>query len=294
MFSEVSQGLISSPPVQCGTAGVHLCTCAMTPPRCRGRYLPAAVPAAFSSLGRAVAVARWQRLRRGVGRQKQTAVQVAILRDCHPPMPAERRSGGATVCQDCHVSACSESDRLWPACQRLPDRDHHQRWRVVGLPHRSQGVCRVEKRTPPGKLPVNLLLLLLSPFPPSPFPVARSPFSSPYPTLLRAACRQSTQASSSGGNSSMPALPLAWNLANRSPNVDPSHTRSRRGPSPAAGSHLPSSLIASHRVQACRRARGAPSHRSKRFLFSLGHPAPPPAGLFRGIRCKQPGSSRQS
>lgn len=30
------------------------------------------------------------------------------------------------------------------------------------------------------------------------------------------------QASSSGGNSSMPALPLAWNLANRSPNVDPS------------------------------------------------------------------------
>lgn len=196
---------------------------------------------------------------------------------------AERRSGGATVCQDCHVSACSESDRLWPACQRLPDRDHHQRWRVVGLPHRSQGVCRVEKRTPPGKLPVNLLLLLS---------LARSPFS--FPTVLRAACRQSTQASSSGGNSSMPALPLAWNLANRSPNVDPSHTRSRRGPSPAAGSHLPSSLIASHRVQACRRARGAPSHRSKRFLFSLGHPAPPPAGLFRGIRCKQPGSSRQS
>lgn len=207
-------------------------------------------------------------------------------------MPAEKRSGGATVCQDCHVSACSESDRLWPACQRLPGRDHHQRWRVVGPVHRSQGVCRVEKRTPPGKLPVNLLLLL-SPLPRRPFP----PPSFSFPTLLRAACRQSTQASSSGGNSSMPALPLAWKLANRSPNVDRSHTRSRRGPSPAAGSHLPSSLIASHRVQACRRARGAPSHRSKRFLFSLGHPAPRPARparLSRGIRCKQPGSSRQS
>lgn len=151
-----------------------------------------------------------------------------------------------------------------------------------GLQSRKKNTARQAAGKPSSSLAVPL----------PPFPVARSPFSSP--TLLRAACRQSTQASSSGGNSSMPALPLAWNLANRSPNVDPSHTHARRGLSPAAGSHLPSSLIASHRVQACRRARGAPSHRSKRFLFSLGHPAPPPAGLFRGIRCKQPGSSRQS
>lgn len=140
----------------------------------------------------------------------------------------------------------------------------------------------------------------------------------PHAAIAHTHTHTHTQASSSGGNSSMPALPLAWNLANRSPNVDhhspsSSHasltlshtrtlTRARRGPrpkapSPAAGSHLPSSLIASHRVQACSRAglpRGAPSHRSKRFLFSLGHPAPRPTGLFRGIRCKQPGSSRQS
>lgn len=188
-------------------------------------------------------------------------------------MPAERRSGGATVCQDCHVSACSESDRLWPAChcQRLPGRDHHQRWRVVGLVHGVAGGLQSRKKntarqaagkpsSSPSPVPP------LTPPSPSPSPVPPSPF----PTLLRAACRQSTQASSSGGNSSMPALPLAWKLANRSPNVDRSHTHSRRGPSPAAGSHLPSSLIASHRVQACRRCQGRAISPLETFPFLLG------------------------
>lgn len=70
-----------------------------------------------------------------------------------------------------------------------------------------------------------------------------------------------TQASSSGGNPSMPALPLAWNLANRSPNVDhspssshASHTlshtltlsRARRGPraqSPFPGCRLSLTVV---------------------------------------------------
>lgn len=136
LSSEVSGGLAPSPPARAGTPRVHGGTAATTPPppRCRGRFSRTAMA--------------WQSLRWGVGRQKQTAVQVAILRDCHPPMPAERRSGGATVCQDCHVSACSESDRLWPARQRLPARDHHQVG-LEGLQSRTEGTAR------PGTLPVT-------------------------------------------------------------------------------------------------------------------------------------------
>lgn len=187
-----------------------------------------------------------------------------------------RRSGGATVCQDCHchVSACGESDRLWPACQPAslpaparprPPPEMEGGWTSTQV---AGGLQSRKKNTAPGKLPVNLLLLLS---PPS--PVARPPFS--FPAVLRAACRQSTQASSSGGNSSMPALPLAWNLANRSPNLCRSLTHSLpQRPFPAAGSHLPSSLIASHRiasrrpgVQACQGRAISPL---ETFPFLLG------------------------
>lgn len=261
----------------------------------------------------------WQRLRRGVGRQKQTAVQVAILRDCHPHPRVQKggREAQRSVRTVMSLPAASLTASGQPASQAsLPQRparprppldQHHQKEEMEGgwtllLLHSRRGSA-VEKKNialPYPAYPASSLLLCFVP---------------------HAAIAHSThtQASSSGGNSSMPALPLAWNLANRSPNVDHSpssshashtlsHTRTLsparaeaqgpKAPSPAAGYHLPSSLIASHRVQACSRVhglpRGAPSHRSKRFLFSLGHPAPRPTGLFRGIRCKQPGSSRQS
>lgn len=121
-------------------------------------------------------------------------------------------------------------------------------------------------------------------------------------SLLRAACRHSThthtQASSSGGNSSMPALPLAWNLANRSPNVDhqspsSSHafshtlphthtlTRARRGPraqSPFPGCRLsltvvPYCIASSPGVQPCsagRPAQGRAISPLETFPFLLG------------------------
>lgn len=57
---------------------------------------------------------------------------------------------------------------------------------------------------------------------------ASGPLSPSLASLLWLPHATIAQASSSGGNSSMPALPLAWNLANRSPNVDHSHSHTHR------------------------------------------------------------------
>lgn len=160
-----------------------------------------------------------------------------------------------------------------PASPPAPARPRPPPGRAGGWLHRldstrsPQGVCRVQQRnSAPGHAPGNLLLLPRLPLPAAirPCQPYHWPGTSPiaprtHITHPRAHTRTHSQ--------SLPRLPA---LTYRRPLL--------------------------HRIasQACSRARGAPSHRSKRFLFSLGHPAPRPARLSRGIRCKQPGSSRQS
>lgn len=137
--------------VRRGYNRVHTCHDSPTLP---GQVSTGSTCRILPGLGRAVAAARVAEAEKG-GRTAEAnsgpGRYFARLSPTHA-CTAERRSGVATVCQDCHVSlpaasltASGQPASLPAPAQRLPDRHHHHHHRLDS--GASQGVCRAEKET---------------------------------------------------------------------------------------------------------------------------------------------------